>query len=127
MAGVAVARSGGTGNWRVGSSSGRLATDLTVLHPYVRWGGRETAVWALAGVGRGAAENVRTLTGRRETSPLSLGLGLVEGRQRMATTAAGLAVDLRGEASWARLRTREGQETSTIWRPARVDCARAWT
>ena len=34
---VAVARSGGTGNWQMGSSSGRLATELTVLHPYVRW------------------------------------------------------------------------------------------
>ena len=111
LAGVAVARSGGTGNWQVGSSSGRLTTGLTVVHPYVRWGGRETAVWALAGIGRGTAENVRALTGRRGTSPLSLGLGLVEGRRRVATTAGGLEVDLRGEASWARLRTGDGEET----------------
>ena len=105
LAGVAVARSGGTGDWHVGSSGGRLATELTVLHPYLRWGGRETAVWALAGIGRGTAENVRTLTGRRGTSPLSLSLSLVEARRRVATTGGGLEVDLRGEASWARLRT----------------------
>ena len=111
LAGVAVARSGGTGNWHVGSSGGRLATELTVLHPYLHWGGRETAVWALAGIGRGTAENVRTLTGMRGTSPLSLGLGLVEARRRVATTGGGLEVDLRGEASWARLRTGDGEET----------------
>ena len=111
LAGVAVARSGGAGNWQVGASSGRLATELTVLHPYVRWGDRETAVWALAGVGRGTAENVRALNGRRGASALGLGLGLVEGRRRLATTGGGLEVDLRGEASWARLRTGEGEET----------------
>ncbi len=111
LAGVAVARSGGAGDWRMGASSGNLATELTVLHPYVRWGGRETAVWALAGVGRGTAENVRALNGRRGTSPLGLGLGLVEGRRRLMTTAGGVEVDLRGEASWARLRTGEGDET----------------
>ena len=111
LAGVAVARSGGAGNWQVGASSGRLATELTVLHPYVRWGDRETAVWALAGLGRGTAENVRTLNGRRGASALGLALGLVEGRRRLATTSGGLEVDLRGEASWARLRTGDGEET----------------
>ena len=79
----------------MGSSSGRLSTELTVLHPYVRWGGRETAVWALAGMGRGTAENERTLTGGRGASALSLGLGLVEGRRRLATLSGGLEVDLR--------------------------------
>ena len=111
LAGVAVARSGGTGNWQMGSSSGRLGTELTVLHPYVRWGGRETAVWALAGLGRGTAENVRELTGTRGESPLSLGLDLVEGRRRLATLSGGLEVALRGEASWARLRTGDGEQT----------------
>ena len=110
LAGVAVARSGGAGDWQVGASSGRLSTELTVLHPYVRWGGREWAVWGLAGVGRGTVENVRSLTGGRGDGALSLGLGLVEGRRRLATTA-GLEVDLRGEASWARLRTGGGEET----------------
>ena len=53
LAGAAVSRSGGGGDWRQGYSSGRLGTELTVLHPYVRIGGRDTAVWALAGVGGG--------------------------------------------------------------------------
>ena len=111
LAGVAVSRSGGSGDWRVGPSSGRLTTALTVVHPYVRWGGRDTAVWALAGIGRGTARNQRLLVDRLGQSPLSLGLGLVEGRRRVATLAGGLEVDLRGEASWARLRTGEGGET----------------
>ena len=111
LVGAAVARSGGAGDWQVGSSGGRLTTALTVVHPYVRWSGRETSVWALAGIGLGTADNLRTLTGRRGTSPLRLGLGLVEGRRRLATTGGGLSLDLRGEASWARLRTGDGAET----------------
>ena len=111
LVGAAVARSGGGGDWRVGSSSGHLTTALTVVHPYLRWGGRDTSVWALAGIGLGSAENMRMLTGKRGTSPLRLGLSLVEGRRRLATTGRGLAVDLRGEASWARLRTGDGEET----------------
>ena len=111
LAGVAVSRSGGSGDWRVGPSSGRLATTLTVVHPYLRWGGRDNAVWVLAGIGRGTAHNVRTLADRRGESPLRLGLGLVEGRRRVATLAGRLDVHLRGEASWARLRTGAGDET----------------
>ena len=111
LAGVAVSRSGGGSDWRQGYSSGRLGTELTVLHPYVRIGGRDTAVWALAGVGRGTAENVRTLGGRRGTSPLDLRLGLLEGRHRLGRAAGGVELALRGEASWAELRTGDGAET----------------
>ena len=111
LAGVAVSRSGGGGEWRQGYSSGRLGTELTVLHPYVRIGGRNTAVWALAGVGRGTAENVRALNGRRGTSPLDLRLGLLEGRHRVGRAAGGVELALRGEASWAELRTGSGEET----------------
>ena len=121
LVGAAVARSGGGGDWRVGASSGRLTTALTVVHPYLRWGDRDTSVWALAGIGLGSAKNIRMLTGKRETSPLRLGVGLLEGRRRLATTGAGLTVDLRGEASWARLRTGGGEETvdgleAGVWR-----------
>ena len=111
LAGVAVAQSGGAGNWQVGSSSGRLTTDLTVVHPYLRWGGQDTGLWALAGVGRGTADNVRTLNGQRGASPLHLALGLVEGRRRVGTLAGRVEVGVRGEASWARLRTGGGDET----------------
>ena len=111
LAGVAVSRSGGGSDWRQGYSSGRLGTELTVVHPYVRIGGRDTAVWALAGVGRGTAENVRSLDGRHESSPLDLRLGLVEGRHRLGRAAGGVELSLRGEASWAELRTGSGEET----------------
>ena len=111
LAGAAVSRSGSGSEWRQGYSSGRLGTELTVLHPYVRVGGRDTAVWALAGVGRGTAENVRALNGRRGTSPLDLRLGLLEGRHRLGRAAGGVELSLRGEASWAGLRTGSGEET----------------
>ena len=111
LAGAAVSRSGSGSDWRQGYSSGRLGTELTVLHPYVRIGGRDTAVWALAGVGRGTAENVRALSGRRGTSPLDLRLGLLEGRHRLGRAAGGVELSLRGEASWAELRTGSGNET----------------
>ena len=111
LVGMALARSAGAGNWQVGSSSGKLTTGLTMVHPYARWSGGKTAVWALAGLGRGSSENVRALTGQRGTSPLYLGLGLVEARRRMATLVSGIALDLRAEASWARLQTGGGAET----------------
>ena len=111
LAGVAVARSGGSGDWQVGPSSGRLEPELTIVHPYLRWGSRDTVVWALAGIGRGTARNRRTLVDRRGESSLGLVLGLIEGRRRVATLAGGLELDLRGEASWARLRTGDGNET----------------
>ena len=111
LAGVAMGRSGGGGDWQVGASSGELGTELTVLHPYVRWGNHERAVWALVGVGWGRISSVRALTDKRGTSPLNLALGLLEGRQRVAATGGGLEVHLRGEASWARLRTGVGEET----------------
>ena len=111
LAGVAVSRSDSGGDWRRGFSDGRLGTELTVLHPYVRIGGRNTAVWALAGVGRGTAETVRALTRQRGESPLNLRLGLVEGRHRLGRIAGGVQLALRGEASWAQLRTGDGEQT----------------
>lgn len=65
----------------------------------------------MGGVGRGTAINLRNLTGRQGTSPLNLGLGLVEARRRLVALGNGLQVGLRGEASWARLATGPGDET----------------
>ena len=111
LAGLAVARSGGAGNWQAGASRGRLTAELTALHPYLRWGGQHTGVWALAGIGWGTAENVRALTGAQGASPMRLGLGLLDARHRLGTLAGRLDVDLRGEASWARLATGGGDDT----------------
>ena len=82
LLGVAMARSGGAGTWRRGASAGELSTTLTRVHPYVRWADGDTAVWGVFGAGRGTATHVRTLTGLGESSPLSLGLGLLEPRRR---------------------------------------------
>ena len=111
LLGVALSRSGGSGTWQAGSSTGRLTTALTTVHPYLRWGSGDTTVWAVGGVGRGTANNLRTLNGRQGASPLSLDLGLVEARRRLATLASGVRIGLRGEASWARLATGSGEET----------------
>ena len=54
---------------------------------------------------------MRTLTGLHETSSLRLGLGLLEGRRRVATMGRGLEIGIRGEASWALLATGGGSET----------------
>ena len=111
LLGVAMARSGGSGTWQRGASSGELSTTLTRVHPYVRWADGDTAVWGVLGAGRGTATHVRTLTGLGESSPLSLGLGLLEGRRRVATVGRGFEIGVRGEASWARLETGGGDET----------------
>ena len=111
LAGVAVARSGGTGKWQTGPAVGRLTTALTAVHPYVRWGGQDTSVSASLGVGRGTAANVRAVDHRRETSSLGLGLGLIEARRRLGAIGGGVELGLRGEASWARLSTGAGYES----------------
>ena len=111
LLGVAMARSGGSGAWQRGASAGELSTTLTRVHPYVRWADGDTAVWGVFGAGRGTATHVRTLTGMGESSPLSLGLGLLEGRRRVATVGRGFDIGVRAEASWAHLATGGGDET----------------
>ena len=105
IAGVAAARSKGGGDWRVGAASGRLGTSLTAVYPYVRWSDGTMSVWAMAGGGRGSAENARA-TGRVGISSLNLGLGLIEVRRRFADWFG-----LRADAARARLATGAGTET----------------
>ena len=105
LAGVAAARSNGGADWRVGGAGGRLETSLTAVYPYLRWSDGVTSVWAMAGGGRGSAENARA-TGRVGTSSLKLGLGLIEVRRRFADWFG-----LRADAARARLATGAGMET----------------
>ncbi len=111
LIGVAGSRSLGNAEWNVGASGGGLETDVTAVHPYLRWGTETTAVWAVGGFGRGGARGERRLTELEDASSLDLALGLVEGRHRLATTRFGLGVDLRAAASRARLATGPGDET----------------
>ena len=106
LAGVALARSSGAGDWNTGSASGRLTTTLTAIHPYVRWSNGATSVWTMVGGGRGTADNARA-AGRS----LGLGLGLVEVRRALGALGGGVEVGLRGDAAWARLSTEEGTGT----------------
>ncbi len=109
LAGVALSRSEGVGDWRVGTSEGQLTQYMTAVYPYLRWTGRSTSVWASVGAGRGDARNVRA-TRMRGTSPTDLWIGLVALEQNLGTRA-GLTVTLVGDAAWASLRTGEGVET----------------
>ena len=106
-----MSRSGGRGTWQTGTAAGRLKTTLTTVHPYLRWGSGDTTLWAMAGLGRGTATLERTVVARQDSSPLRLGLVLLEGRQRLATVGRGLQVALRGEASGAELATGDGGTT----------------
>ena len=113
LAGVAVSRSGGRGDWEVGSARGRLRTTLTALHPYAQWSNGTTSVWTTAGGGWGGgeAETVREATGRVGASGLGLRLGLVELRRRVGAVGGGAELGLRADAAWAELRTGEGRES----------------
>ena len=110
LAGVALARSQGSGDWRVGGSSGTLSATLTAVHPYLHWSDGRTSVSALGGGGWGEVENVRR-SGRLGTSGLGLGLGLVEVRRRYGAAGGRAEIGLRGDAAWARLATGSGEET----------------
>ena len=110
LAGVAVSRSRGDGDWTFGSSTGRLTTTLTSVQPYLRWSDGGTTIWATAGGGTGSVENERVRYGLLEESDLGLRLGLVEVRRRLATVGGGVELQVRGDASWARLTTAAGDE-----------------
>ncbi len=134
LTGLALSRSVGSGEWDADVSQGALTTSLTAVHPYAQWSRNGTTVWALGGVGRGKAENVRAaVDGGAETSALGLGLWLVEARRELAVIGGGVRLGLRGDLSWARLSTESGGETlgdlSASVRRARAgfEASRAWS
>ena len=118
LAGVAVARSGGVGDWRAGTAGGRLTATLTALHPYVQWSDGATSVWTTAGGGWGEAENVREATGVVGTTDLGLRLGLVEVRRRLGAAGGSVQFGVRADAAWAQLATERGDETVDAQRAA---------
>ena len=109
LAGVAVARSDSASDWRAGGARGSLTSALTAVHPYVQWTDGTTSVWASAGGGWGAAENLRS-TGGMGTSDLGLRLRMAELRRRLGARG-GAEFSVRADAAWARLATGAGDET----------------
>ncbi len=109
LAGVAVSRSFGAGDWRASGARGALSTRLTAAYPYVRWSDGPNSAWATLGGGGGRANNLRE-TGRTGTSDLDLRLGLVEMR-RALDPLYGMDLAVRADAAWAQLRTGAGEET----------------
>ena len=118
LAGVALARSGGVGDWRAGTARGRLTTTLTAVHPYAHWSDGATSVWTMAGGGWGEAENVREATGVVGTTDLGLSLGLVEVRRRLGAAGGSVQFGVRADAAWAQLATERGDETVDAQRAA---------
>ena len=106
LAGVAVSRSRGNGDWNVGASTGRLTTTLTSVQPYLRWSDGGTTIWATGGGGPGTARNA--LYGRQAESDPRAAAGpgggapaAGDGRRRRGAAAArrrvlGAADDRRG-------------------------------
>ena len=109
LAGVAVSRSTGGGDWRAGSARGALSTKLTTVYPYAQWSYRRNSVWAAAGGGWGSAEN-RQESGRVGTGDLGLRLGLAEMRQEL-DPVRGVDFVVMADAAWAQLRTDTGEES----------------
>ena len=125
LAGVFMSRSAGRADYRfsgAATGSGRVATTLTSVQPYLRWTPRRgTSVWTILGAGGGSVENVRAHVGdRREQSELSMRLGVVGGRQTLASVGR-VELALRGEVGVLRLDTGGGAEvidglTATVQR-----------
>ena len=114
LAGAVMSRSAGRADYRFSGAttgSGRVATALTSVQPYLRWTPRRgTAVWTILGAGGGSVENVRAHVGdRREQSALSMRLGVVGGRQTLASVGR-VELGLRGEFGVLRLDTGGGEE-----------------
>ena len=109
LAGLALSRSRGTGDWRAGTSDGELTQTMVAIHPFLRWTNESTSVWALVGRGKGNAENLRT-AGRMGTSAMDLRLGLVELETSLGRSGK-LGFSLMGDASWAELKTEDGEES----------------
>ena len=114
LAGAVVSRSAGQADYGFSGAttgSGRLTTTLTSVQPYLRWALRDgTEVWTILGAGGGLVENVRAHIGdRHEESALSMRLGVVGGRQALASVGR-LEFALRGDVGWVRLETGDGAE-----------------
>ena len=109
MAGLAVSRSRGVGDWQAGTSNGQLTQTMVAIHPFLRWANESTSVWALVGRGTGNAENLRT-AGLLGASAMDLRLGLIELETRLGLSER-LGFSLKGDASWAELRTEQGDES----------------
>ena len=113
LAGVALARSRGSADWTAGSSKGQVTTALTAVHPYLRWSDGTTVLWATYGGGWGEARNKRDLTDLVGSSPLTLGLGVLEVQRPLDPVQENgiVAFGLRADAAWSSVSTADGHET----------------
>ena len=126
---------GETGRWGLALSRGQGESALHTVHPYLSWSDGTTRLSALGGLGRSSGHDRRAWTqadiphdvnaahtapdaahAGPDTRPLSDPLGLSMGRVDLARPLgnwAGLTLDLRGDAAWARL-AREDDNGHTL-------------
>ena len=111
LAGLAVARSWGRADYEFAGETaggGESTARITSVLPYAGFRPTDrTELWAIGGAGRGTLETDRGDRGR-ESRSLSLGMGLVGARLRVAGSGEGLDLALRGDAGLSRLTTASG-------------------
>ena len=130
---------GETGRWGLALSRGQGDIAMHTVHPYLSWSDGTTRLSALGGLGRSSGHGRRAWTqadiphdvnaahtapdaaytgpdARPLSDPLGNPLGLSMGRVDLARplgTWAGLTLDLRADAAWARL-AREDADGNTL-------------
>ena len=111
LAGLAISRSVGRAEYSFSGAAageGEATARITSFLPYAFFRPSErTEVWAVGGAGGGSLKTDRGDRGR-ESRGLSLRMGLVGGRLRVAGSGQGLDVALRGDAGLARLGAASG-------------------
>ena len=106
MTGVAVGRTHGAGTYR-GADNGRVTTAVTGLYPWIGWRASErTTVWTVAGQGRGGLL-LEPERGPAMETGLAMTMAAAGGRMRIAETAIGVALALKGDALWVGTTTEE--------------------
>ena len=106
MTGIAVGRTHGAGTYR-GADNGRVTTAVTGLYPWIGWRASErTTVWTVAGQGRGGLL-LEPERGPAMETGLAMTMAAAGGRMRIAETATGVALALKGDALWVGTTTEE--------------------
>ena len=115
LAGAALSRSLGRADYSVDGRSGRLKTELTGIHPYVRGEtGSGLELWAIGGLGSGEAEDRSDHAGASpEASGLKMAMAAAGLRQPL-TQRRGVQFSVVGAAGFVSLRTDEGDRLRAV-------------
>ncbi len=109
VAGLAISRGSSKTDYDLEGEKGRIETDLTAVWPYGRWSfGNGLELRGMLGAGRGEARHAAD-DGTREKSRLRMWT-VAAGLRRPLSPVGGVALAAQGDASFARMRTAQGDE-----------------